>query len=54
MILYKAVKDYVAHYIQKDEVISFHENGYVVIKEFNDIDVIKIKPEEEIPDNFFE
>lgn len=53
MILYKAVKNYVAHYIPKEKVIEYHANGYIVIKEVDNEDVIKAKPSEIIPEEFF-
>ena len=53
MASYKAVKDFVAHYIERDEIIPHHVNDYIVIKEVDNIDVIKVMPSEEIPDEFF-
>lgn len=53
MAFYKKVKNGVAHYIKKDEVIANHENGYIVIKEIDDADVIRVAPSEDIPEEFF-
>ena len=52
MILYKAIKDFVAKFIEKEEIENYHNNGYSIIKEKDNLDIAKIEPTEEIPDDF--
>lgn len=53
MILYKAVKNGVADYIKKEEALEKYEAGCTIIKEENNIDLIRMEPNENIPAGFF-
>ena len=54
MTLYKAVKNFLARYIFKDEVEKYHKDGYTIYKEVDNMDVMTVQPTEEIPENFFD
>ena len=53
MCIYKAVENGVATIIRNDEVTEYHKNGCIIIKEIDNVDVIKVQPTEAIPDDFF-